>query len=460
MHELSKSIQRRLHDANFVTRYFVGEGIDIGSGPDPLGQYAELFPLMSGVRAWDLPDGDAELMASCGDEQYDFVHSSHCLEHMHNPDIALKNWFRIVKPGGHLVVLVPDEDMYEQGIFPSTYNSDHKATATIFKTSSWSTRSLNLIEVLKGLGAQADIIKLEQLTGSYRFSLPRVDQTLTPIGECAIEFVIRKRPQTEAEAGGCVGAVRPSRAARAVPITAQQVFENLPIVRDAGLAGARPDMPHTVVVPFATYSPWRADAAFIPAYDAIKHDTLVDLYRCYELWKLVQQLAKTPGDVLEVGVWRGGTGCLLGLALKHAGIAAQLYLADTFAGVVKAGERDTRYKGGEHADTSSEMVAALLDTNKVENYRILKGTFPGDTGAQVAEGPIRFCHIDVDVYESAKDIFNWVWPRIPQGGIVVVDDYGFRGCEGVTGFVNEQYGRADALVMHNANGHAVLVKTH
>jgi SAM-dependent methyltransferase/predicted O-methyltransferase YrrM len=459
MYELSKSVQRRLHAANFLSRYFVGDGIDIGSGPDPLGQYAELFPLMGSVRAWDLPDGDAELMASCADNQYDFVHSSHCLEHMHNPDVALKNWFRIVKPGGHLVVLIPDEDMYEQGIFPSTYNTDHKATLTIFKTSSWSDKSLNVIELLKGLGQQADIIKLEQLTDSYRFALPRVDQTLTPIGECAIEFVVRKRPQAEVEAGGCVAAARLPRATRPIPLGAQQVFDNLEKVRDAGLESSLPDVPHSVVVPFATYSPWRGDAAFVSAHEAVRKHTQVDLYRCYDLWNLLHQVAKTPGDVLEVGVWRGGSGCLLGLAMKHAAIAAQLYLADTFTGVVKAGERDNEYKGGEHADTSFETVVALLDSNNITGYRILKGIFPNDTADQVAEGPIRFCHIDVDVYESAKDIFNWVWPRVPAGGIVVFDDYGFRQCEGVIRFVNEQRDRADAIFMHNLNGHAVLVKT-
>jgi SAM-dependent methyltransferase len=212
MHELSKSIQRRLHDANFATRYFRGDGIDIGSGPDPLGNYIELFPLISSVRAWDMKDGDAELMASCADEQFDFVHSSHCLEHMRNADIALKNWFRILKPGGHLLVIVPDEDMYEQGIFPSTFNTDHKWTFTVFKTSSWSNRSRNLVDLIPPLGESADLIKLEQLTGSYRYALPRLDQTQTPIGESAIEFIVRKRPRVEVEAAGRLPKIRGVRA--------------------------------------------------------------------------------------------------------------------------------------------------------------------------------------------------------------------------------------------------------
>jgi SAM-dependent methyltransferase len=212
MHELSKSIQRRLHDVNFVTRYFVGAGIDVGAGRDALTQYRELFPFISSVRAWDVNDGDAQVMETCENAQFDFVHSSHCLEHMKDPQVALTNWFRILKPGGHLIVLVPDEDMYEQGMFPSTYNPDHKWTFTVFKRSSWSDRSRNVVELLMALGEEADVIKLEQLIATYRYGLPRFDQTQTPIGEAAIELVVRRRPRSEVEAGGCLASARQARA--------------------------------------------------------------------------------------------------------------------------------------------------------------------------------------------------------------------------------------------------------
>jgi hypothetical protein len=44
MKECIKSIMRRLSQPNFVNRYFVGDGIDIGGGPDPLAVYQELLP--------------------------------------------------------------------------------------------------------------------------------------------------------------------------------------------------------------------------------------------------------------------------------------------------------------------------------------------------------------------------------------------------------------------------------
>ncbi len=202
MKECSKSIPRRLADPNFARRYFVGHGLDIGGKPDPLVLYSELFCRMEGVRTWDIEDGDAQFLQGVADCSYDFVHSSHCLEHLRDPNEGLRNWFRAVKPDGHLIVTVPDEDLYEQGIFPSTFNRDHKWTFTVWKGKSWSPKSINLLTLAADLGPQADIVKIELLHATYRANLPRYDQTLTPVGECGIELVVRKRTQEELGFGG------------------------------------------------------------------------------------------------------------------------------------------------------------------------------------------------------------------------------------------------------------------
>jgi SAM-dependent methyltransferase len=197
MHETSKAIFRRLNDSRFATRYFVGDGIDIGSGPDPLAQYHEFFPRMKSCRSWDLKDGDAQQMAGVADRSFDFVHSSHCLEHLRDPRAALASWLRILKRGGHLVCLVPDEDLYEQGRFPSTFNPDHKHTFTPYKRKSWSPASINLFDLLASVEPRLRVLKIELLDATFRYRLAansekRIDQTMTPVGECAIEFVVQR----------------------------------------------------------------------------------------------------------------------------------------------------------------------------------------------------------------------------------------------------------------------------
>ncbi len=197
MRECSKSVPRRLADSNFLRRYFVGKGVDIGGKPDPLSLYTGLFDRMSEVRVWDLEDGDAQYMSGVPDGHFDFVHSSHCLEHLVDPSVGLKNWLRVTRPGGYVVVTVPDEDLYEQGVFPSTFNRDHKWTFAVCKHASWSERSLNVVDLVRELGPTAELVRLEQLSSGYRFDLPRYDQSVSPVAEFSIEFVVRKRESQE-----------------------------------------------------------------------------------------------------------------------------------------------------------------------------------------------------------------------------------------------------------------------
>ena len=52
---------------------------------------------------------------------------------MDDPRSAIIDWYQLVKPGGYLIILVPDKDLYEQGAWPSMFNSEHKWTFTIKK---------------------------------------------------------------------------------------------------------------------------------------------------------------------------------------------------------------------------------------------------------------------------------------------------------------------------------------
>lgn len=216
---------------------------------------------------------------------------------------------------------------------------------------------------------------------------------------------------------------------------------------------------HTLNIPYATRAPWLDDAAFMHLHDAIHGHTLVDMYRCHELWDLAGQMTSVPGDLLEVGVWRGGTGAILAAAAARLPEPRLVHLCDTFSGVVKAGDLDPDYNGGEHADTSEMTVIDLMNGLGLQNIRLRKGIFPDDSAAQVGDGPFCLCHIDVDVHDSARDILDWVWPRLSVGGAVVFDDYGFITCRGIARLVDALPPLAGRLVLRNLNGHAVLIKT-
>ena len=228
----------------------------------------------------------------------------------------------------------------------------------------------------------------------------------------------------------------------------------LPFMRREAMRSGAHEMAH----PISTYAPWQADDEFVAAYRAVRKNTLVDIWRCHELWSLVGELREVPGAIVDVGVWRGGTGALMATKAAVVGIEDTVYLCDTWEGVVKTGEVDTYYRDGRHDDTSREIVVALVRRLGLDNVELLQGVFPDETGDRVAEEALRLVHIDVDVYQSAKDVFDWAWDRLSPGGIAVFDDYGFPACPGVTKFVNEQRGRDDRLVLHNLNGHGIVVK--
>jgi O-methyltransferase len=215
---------------------------------------------------------------------------------------------------------------------------------------------------------------------------------------------------------------------------------------------------HEMAYPIATYAPWKADADFNRVYRVIRKNTLVDVWRCHELWSLVGELREIPGAILEVGVWRGGTGALLAARARNLGLSETVYLCDTWQGVVKTTDVDTYYRDGKHDDTSREIVQRLVAEMGLDNVELLEGIFPDKTGGRIAGESFRLCHCDVDVYESAKGVLEWVWPRLAHGGAVVFDDYGFPACPGVTRLVDEQRMQDDRLVLHNLNGHGILVK--
>jgi len=141
-------------------------------------------------------------------------------------------------------------------------------------------------------------------------------------------------------------------------------------------------------------APW-LDRRFAELYERAKTFTLVDAQRCYELWDVAGQLSHVPGDQLEVGVWRGGSGCVIAAASP----VKRTFLCDTFAGVVKSGGRDSCYEGGEHSDTSVAHVNRCAAGLGLRNVEVVRGIFPDDHIEMFRDKAFSFVHIDVDVYQ-------------------------------------------------------------
>jgi SAM-dependent methyltransferase len=180
--ETSKAKSRRQREG-FFEKYCVGRGLDIGHGGDKV---------LPDAEGWEINSGDARIMAGVPDGIFDFVYSSHCLEHLTDPAEGIRNWWRILKPGGYLIVVVPDEDLYEQGVFPSQWNSDHKFSFTISKEFSWSQHCVNLTDLVLELEGHK-VIYMKTIDDGYDYSLMGggVDQSLGE-AEVGIEMVVQK----------------------------------------------------------------------------------------------------------------------------------------------------------------------------------------------------------------------------------------------------------------------------
>jgi SAM-dependent methyltransferase len=131
MKETSKATARReKENASGILPWgdwLKGKVIDIGPGDD-------LLPLKDCV-AFDEAQGDAnDLTQYFKPNTFDALHSSNCLEHLHDAEASLGTWFSVVKKGGYVVFTVPEAILYGDMLWElgPRYNPDHKATFSVF----------------------------------------------------------------------------------------------------------------------------------------------------------------------------------------------------------------------------------------------------------------------------------------------------------------------------------------
>ena len=155
-----------------------------------------------------------------------------------------------------------------------------------------------------------------------------------------------------------------------------------------------------------------------------------------------------PGDIVECGVWRGGSIIAIIETLKQMHVNNKdIYCYDTFEGMVKPGEEDIclinskkafeEYESLKIDKNSSHWYCATLDEVKrnvystnysPEKIHFIKGRVE-DTIPLQTPSEISLLRLDTDWYESTKHELNHLFPRLAKGGVLIIDDFGhWQGC--------------------------------
>ncbi len=177
---------------------------------------------------------------------------------------------------------------------------------------------------------------------------------------------------------------------------------------------------------------------------------------------------RIPGDIVECGVWRGGSMQAVARTLLAAGDASRnLFLFDTYEGMPPPSDRDVRHDGSAAADLLATLprdskvwaVATLEDVQQgfaaipypAEKVHFVKGLVEETVPVQ-APDEISILRLDTDWYESTRHELEHLYPRLVSGGVLLIDDYGWwQGSrEAVEEFLRETGARL--LLLRMASG--------
>jgi len=175
--ETEKAKGRRLREG-FFEKYCQGKGLDVGFGGDLLSE---------NCRGWDYEHGDARYLYDIKDSTFDFVYSSHLLEEIDNPDIALKTWYRVLKPRGYLILYLPDRELFEKRkTLPSRWNICHKRFFLLDRDDPPDT--IGIIPLIQRTLSDFKIIYAKECKEGHTIADPEIRSD----GEYSIEVVLKK----------------------------------------------------------------------------------------------------------------------------------------------------------------------------------------------------------------------------------------------------------------------------
>tara|TARA_Y100000768_G_C23984523_1_gene687911 strand:+ start:38 stop:787 length:750 start_codon:yes stop_codon:yes gene_type:complete len=206
-----------------------------------------------------------------------------------------------------------------------------------------------------------------------------------------------------------------------------------------------------IIISAATHVPWQKDKDFQIFFKKVKNFTLLDAARSYTLWQCSKNLKNVKGQILDIGCLMGGSGFIM----SKINLKGNTYLFDSFAGF--------KIDDGLH----KKDIFVYKDINFVKNnikklglkkIFVFKAYFPKNL--EITINKVKLCHIDVNTYTDTKKIFNFLHKKIIRGGILVFDDFGIWGVDGIKKIVYEIEKKYSSkyYFIKNYMGQCILIK--
>jgi O-methyltransferase len=193
------------------------------------------------------------------------------------------------------------------------------------------------------------------------------------------------------------------------------------------------------------------DKEFLDIYKRCKQYTVTSIERMFALYMASKYVARNDitGDIVECGVWKGGSSMLCALTLKlMQETQRKLYLYDTFEGMTEPTEKDVNYKGEKAVKEEFNKWCSIplgyvwrdmVSTGyPYQNFVFVKGKVEDTIPRNIPE-KIALLRLDTDFYESTYHEMVHLFPRLVAGGVLIIDDYGhFKGArEAVDKYLRE-----------------------
>lgn len=184
-------------------------------------------------------------------------------------------------------------------------------------------------------------------------------------------------------------------------------------------------------------------------------DTMAGMKRLDNLQMAVETVLaeKIPGDLIETGVWRGGSCILMKAVLASYGVRnRRLYVADSFEGLPPP---DAAYPVDQGDTLYQEDFLRVSEAQVRNNFRryglldkqvvFLKGFF-ADTLPGAPIDKLAVLRLDGDMYSSTMDALNALYHKLQPGGFCIIDDYALLTCAAAVQDFRAKHGIDDAMI--------------